>query len=185
MGISAVFTDCYCDRNIQYAMNQKSEAETSFADELTESSSAPQFPGRGKRIGVTTIGDKGYIAMYAASSTEEDPVVKVGKYEVHVKDVNPNHATELEMFALLSYMDDQELTDNHGMSTYSKMKAYAGQAEYNGFVSGIGDAYLALSAKRDWIGILRNAKETFLNIPETYRQAVDIDRIVFSLLERR
>ena len=82
-------------------------------------------------------------------------------------------------------MDDQGLTDNHGMSSYSKMKAYASQAEYNGFVSGIEDADFAWSEMRDWIAILRNAKETFLDIPETYRQAIDVDRIVFSLLERR
>ena len=66
---------------------------------------------------------------------EEDPVVKVGKYEVRINDVDPQNATSLEMSALLSYMDDKGLTDNHGMSSYSKMKAYSSQAEYNGFVN--------------------------------------------------
>ncbi len=100
-----------------------SEAETSFGNELTGSAtSISQSSSNGKRIGIITVGDRGYIAMYADSSIEEDPVVKVGKYKVHVKDVDPNHATRMEMFALLSYMDDQGLTDNHGMSSYSKMK---------------------------------------------------------------
>ena len=184
MGIGAVATNYYYNQSIHYGVNQVSEAETSFGNELTGSAtSISQSSSNGKRIGITTVGDRGYIAMYADSSTEEDPVVKVGKYEVHVKDVDPNHATRMEMFALLSYMDDQGLTDNHGMSSYSKMKAYASQAEYNGFVSGIEDDDLAWSKMRDWIGILKNAKESFLNIPETYMQAIDIDRIVFSLLE--
>ena len=186
MGIGALTTDCYCNQNINYGVNQVPEAEKVFGDELTGSAtSISQSSANGKRIGITTVGNRGYIAMYADSSTEEDPVVKVGKYEVHVKDVDAQHATRMEMFALLSYMDDQGLTDNHGISSYSKMKAYASQAEYNGFVSGIEDADLAWSEMHDWIAILRNAKETFLNIPETYRQAIDVDRIVFSLLERR
>ena len=37
-------------------------------------------PTMGK-IGITTVGDKGYIAMYANSSTERVQVVKVGDYE--------------------------------------------------------------------------------------------------------
>ena len=43
---------------------------------------------------------KGYIAEYADSSTEKDPVTKVGDYEVRVNDVDPKNATEIEMFAL-------------------------------------------------------------------------------------
>ncbi|WP_026499018.1 hypothetical protein [Butyrivibrio sp. WCD2001] len=46
--------------------------------------------------------------------SEAEPVVKVGKYEVRINDVDPQNATRMEMFALLSYMDDQGLTDNHG-----------------------------------------------------------------------
>ena len=187
MGIGAVAVNYYSNQNVQYGVRSVPEnPEASFGDEISGSATTlSNSSSNGKRIGITTVGDRGYIAMYADSSTEEDPVVKVGKYEVHVKDVDPKHATRMEMFALLSYMDDQGLTDNHGMSSYSKMKAYASQAEYNGFVSGIEDEDLAWSEMRDWIAILRNAKETFLNIPETYRQAIDIDRIVFSLMERR
>ena len=136
-------------------------------------------------FGVTGFDYYQLVAMYADSSTEEDPVVKVGKYEVRINDVDPQNATSLEMFALLSYMDDKGLTDNHGMSSYSKMKAYSSQAEYNGFVNGLEDENLVWSEKRDWISILNNAKETFLNIPETYRQALNIDKMVFSLLEKR
>lgn len=185
MAIGAVATDYYCNQSIHYGMNRVSEAVTSFGDELTGSAtSISQSSNKGKSIGITTVGDRGYIAMYADSSTDADPVVKVGKYEVRINDVDPNNATRMEMFALLSYMDDQGLTDNHGMSSYSKMKAYSSQAEYNGFASGLEDDALAWSEKRDWIAILNNAKETFLAIPETYRQAMNIDRMVFSLLEK-
>ena len=115
----------------------------------------------GKKIGITTVGNKGYIAMYADSSTEQDPVVKVGDYEVRVKDVNPNNATKMEMFALMSYMDDIGLTNNQGMKSFNKMTAYSAQAEYNGYCSGISDENAARTVERDWIEILKNAKETF------------------------
>ena len=61
-------------------------ASMGSATSLSESSD------NGKRIGLTAVGNVGYIAMYADSSTEQDPIVKVGDYEVRVKDVDPNNA---------------------------------------------------------------------------------------------
>ena len=78
----------------------------------------------GKNIGIMTIGNRGFIAEYADSSTEQDSIIKVG-----VNDVDPKNATEIEMFALTSYMDDKGLTGNSGMKTFNKMRAYSSQAE--------------------------------------------------------
>ena len=119
----------------------------------------------GKNIGIMTIGNRGFIAEYADSSTEQDPIIKVGDYEVRVNDVDPKNATEIEMFALTSYMDDRGLTDNTGMKTFNKMRAYSSQAEYNGFCNGIADPMTAWSQNRDWTAILQNAKETYRTIP--------------------
>ena len=77
----------------------------------------------GKNIGIMTIGNRGFIAEYADSSTEQDPIIKVGDYEVRVNEVDPKNATEIEMVALTSYMDDKGLTDNTGMKTFNKMRA--------------------------------------------------------------
>lgn len=79
------------------------------------------------------------LAKYADSSTPAEPIIKVGDYEVRVNDVDPNNATELEMFALMSYMEDVGMIEKHGMDSYSKMKAYASQSEYDGVCSGIYD----------------------------------------------
>ena len=145
------------------------------ATSLSESSN------NGKRIGITTVGNVGYIAMYADSSTEQDPIVKVGDYEVRVKDVNPNNATKMEMFALMSYMDDKGLTNNQGMKSFDKMTAFASQAEYNGYCSGISDEKAAWTVGRDWIGILGNAKETFFSITQTYNQGLECEKIIDNL----
>ncbi|MBQ6887827.1 MAG: hypothetical protein IJN54_09980 [Lachnospiraceae bacterium] len=145
------------------------------ATSLSESSD------NGKRIGITTVGNRGYIAMYADSSTEQDPIVKVGDYEVRVKDVNPNNATKMEMFALMSYMDDIGLTNNQGMKSFNKMTAYSSQTEYNGYCSGISDENAAWTVERNWIGILGNAKETFFSIPQTYNQGLECEKIIENL----
>lgn len=139
--------------------------------------------GNGKRIGITTVGNNAYIATYADSSTEQEPIVKVGDYEVRINDVNPNHATKMEMFALMSYMDDKGLTNNHGMKSFNKMTAYSSQAEYNGYCSGIYDENAAWTLKRDWIGILGNAKETFLSMSPTYKQGLECQRLIDNLLK--
>ena len=126
-------------RSIERNWSGSKDESIGNATSLSDSSN------NGKKIGITTVGDKGYIAMYADSTTEQDPVVKVGDYEVRIKDVNPNNATKMEMFALKSYMDDKGLTNNQGMKSFNKMTAYSTQAEYNGYCSGISDenaAYL-------------------------------------------
>ena len=150
-------------------------ASMGSATSLSESSD------NGKRIGLTAVGNVGYIAMYADSSTEQDPIVKVGDYEVRVKDVDPNNATKMEMFALMSYMDDKGLTNNTGMKSFNKMTAYSSQAEYNGYCSGIYDENAAWTVERDWIGILGNAKETFFSIPQTDNQGLECEKIIENL----
>ena len=150
-------------------------ASMGSATSLSESSD------NGKRIGLTAVGNVGYIAMYADSSTEQDPIVKLGDVEVRIKDVNPNNATKMEMFALLSYMDDKGLTNNTGMKSFNKMTAYSSQAEYNGYCSGIYDENAAWTVERDWIGILGNAKETFFSIPQTYNQGLECEKIIENL----
>ena len=85
------------------------------------------------------------------------------------------------MFALTSYMDDKGLTDNTGMKTFNKMRAYSSQAEYNGFCNGISDPTTAWSINRDWAAILQNAKETFLAMPQAYEQGLKCQKIINAL----
>ncbi len=133
---------------------------------------------KGKNIGVMTIGNRGFIAKYADSSTEAEPVIKVGDYEVRVNDVDPKNATEIEMFALTSYMDDKGLTDNTGMKSFNRMRAYSMQAEYNGFCSGIADEDAAWTVNKDWTAILANAKESYYKMPQSYQNGFNCERLI-------
>lgn len=73
----------------------------------------------GEVLGLTMVPEEGQTvtygmrAMLSDKSTPDNPIVQVvsnlgGKkviYNVEVNKVNPNNATQLEMFALLSYTD--------------------------------------------------------------------------------
>ena len=182
MGINGVGS--FYAQNYDVSNRGRSTRGKSSVDDFScmgSATSLSESSDNGKRIGLTAVGNVGYIAMYADSSTEQDPIVKVGDYEVRVKDVNPNNATKMEMFALMSYMDDKGLTNNTGMKSFNKMTAYSSQAEYNGYCSGIYDENAAWTLERDWIGILGNAKETFFSIPQTYNQGLECEKIIENL----
>ena len=162
--------------------SKTSHTGTDFDTEfMGKATSRTTSSDNGKNIGIMTIGNREFIAEYADSSTEQDPIIKVGGYEVRVNDVNPKNATEIEMFALTSYMDDKGLTDNTGMKTFNKMRAYSSQAEYNGFCNGIADPMTAWSQNRDWTSILQNAKETYLAMPKAYEHGLKCQNIIDSL----
>ena len=155
-----------------------SDFDTEFMGKATSRTTSSD---NGKNIGIMTIGNRGFIAEYSDSSTEQDPIIKVGDYEVRMNDVDPKNATEIEMFALTSYMDDKGLTDNTGMKTFNKMRAYSSQAEYNGFCNGIADPMTAWSQNRDWTAILQNAKESYLAMPKAYEHGLKCQSIIDSL----
>ena len=133
---------------------------------------------KGRAIGVTTVGNIGYLARYADSSTRENPIIKIGDYEVIVNEVDPHNATQLEMFALLSYLDDTNQTNNTGMSSFSKLHSYADLAESNGFCEGINGMNSFYDKTQNWEEIMRAIKEVFLENPQTYEQALDCEKLI-------
>lgn len=136
--------------------------------------------GNGKNIGVMAIGNQAYLAQYSKNSTPTNPIVKVGNYEVSVNDVDPENATEIEMFALMSHLDKTGQSKNEGMSSFSKMRTYSQQAERNGFCSGIADANEAWNNKRNWTEIIGNARQTYSQslILEVYALTKNCDNLL-------
>lgn len=136
--------------------------------------------GDGKNIGIMTIGNQAYLAQYSKNSTPANPIVKVGNYEVSVNDVDPENATEIEMFALMSHLDKTGQSQNEGMSSFSKMRTYSQQAERNGFCNGIADANEAWNSKRNWTEIIGNARQTYSQslIPEVYTLTIKCDNLL-------
>lgn len=125
-------------------------------------------------LGITMLPDEGggsygMMAQYAEGSTKEEPIVKVvsnygGKtetYYVHVKEVDPRSATQLEMFALLSYADDQGLTDAGSFGSYHYLKLYAKNAEENGYATEVFGYGSFMWKKQDWPAILKRMKTEY------------------------
>lgn len=176
MSIEAVgySTDYY---HASYRKNSSNDPDSKFMT-MGAATQETTSSDNGKTIGLTTAGNVGILAKYADSSTPAEPIIKVGDYEVRVNDVDPNNATELEMFALLSYMEDVGMIEKHGMASYSKMKAYASQSEYDGVCSGIYDEWDFWNKRQNWFLIIDKAKQTFSGITEMYSQSVECGKLL-------
>ena len=180
MGINGV--DSYYTQDFAVQNQEKGNGSLTTEFELKGNiATSQENAGNKKPLGLTTVGNQGYVATYADSSTAQDPVIKVGDREIHVNDVDPRYATKMEMFALMSYMEDKGLIQNRGMKSFNKMTAYASQAEYNGYCNGIYDENAAWTTKRDWTGILENAKGSFMRNPQTYKQGLECENIIDNL----
>lgn len=113
----------------------------------------------------------GIKAQYAADSTESDPIVQVTSnyggettvYNVHINEVNPRRASQMEMFALLAYTDDQGISDGGSFGSYHQMNIYADNAKMNGCWEG-NDTYDAfVNVQHDWQQVMITMWEEYAN----------------------
>lgn len=119
-------------------------------------------------LGLTMVSEEGQAvtygirAMLSSKSTPDNPIVQVvsnlgGKkqiYNVQVNKVNPNNATQLEMFALLSYSDKMGLTDGGSFGSHQRLESYAKNAELNGYCESLAGEEIFLNQKFDWTDIV-------------------------------
>lgn len=160
-----------------YAYRRRNSAREEFYGDI---SSAVQMmedesENDSKVIGLAMIpyGDSnvsyGMKARYAAESTPEDPVIQVAvgcggeqvSYKVNVNEVDPRNASQLEIFALLSYSDDQGISDGGTFGSYHRMKIYADNAQMNGYWEGNENWDDFVNAKHDWIDIITRITDDY------------------------
>lgn len=149
--------------------------------------------GTGDILGLTMLPysdmmSYGMKAQYSEKSTAEDPVIRITSnyggeyryYDVHVNEVNPKNASQIEMFALSCYMDDKGLTDGGSFGSYSKMKTYADNAACNGMCPDLRNPG-NISAKFDWVSVLKQMAQIYLGCTQTYQQYLNADSLADSL----
>lgn len=190
MSLGMVGTNYGAGVNYNKYSAAKTKAKSDKTFEMWSATREATGNGDGKNIGVMAIGNQAYLAQYSENSTLANPIVKVGDYEISVNDVDPENATEFEMFALMSHLDKTGQSRNEGMSSFSKMRTYSQQAERNGFCSGIADASEAWNSKRDWTKIIENAKKTYSQslVPEIYaltKKCVSLLDVMQTWIENR
>ncbi len=160
-----------------------------FYSGLSSAVEMAENKGRGDVLGITTLPysnslSYGMSAFYSEKSTPADPVIRVNSnyggenryFDVHVNEVDGGNASQLEMFALCCYMDDQGITDGGTFGSYSRMKSYA-----------FNDSCLDLSpdlqspenveTKMDWVSMLKRMAEKYLQNVQTYSQYLDCGRL--------
>lgn len=147
-----------------YQSNRSNALSGGFYSNISSAAEEATNKNDGKVIGLAmlpfgnTNRSYGMKAQYAPESTESDPIVQVtsnygGKpisYNVHINEVNPRNASQLEMFALFSYTDDQGISDGGTFGSYHRMNVYAENAKENGYWTGNDSYDDFMNNKHDW-----------------------------------
>lgn len=119
---------------------------------------------KGEMLGITMVPEPGQSMVYGMramlpeDSTPDKPIVQIisnlgGKrevYNVDVSKVDPQNASQLEMFALLSYSDKMGISDGGTFGSFHQAKVYAGNAQDNGYIEDLSGHKAFLSYKFDW-----------------------------------
>lgn len=143
--------------------------------EQTEVVSIAETEDGGEFLGLTMVPEEGQSvtygirAMLSEKSTPDNPIVQVvsnlgGKkviYNVEVNKVNPNNATQLEMFALLSYTDKMGITDGGTFGSHQQLEVYGGNASRIGYCGSLSGADVFLNERFDWTSIMEKMVEVY------------------------
>ncbi len=143
--------------------------------EQTGAVSIAESEDEGEFLGLTMVPEEGQSvtygmrAMLSDKSTPDNPIVQVvsnlgGKkviYNVEVNKVNPNHATQLEMFALLSYTDKKGITDGGSFGSHQQLEVYGRNASRIGYCGSLSGADVLLNEKFDWTSIMEKMVQVY------------------------
>lgn len=194
MGIGTLQTTDYRTDYAGYSASGNQRVNE-FYDGLSSASEKSDSSGVGDVLGLTMIrySDSmfyGMSAFYSDQSTEKSPIIRVSSnyggeqryYDVHVNDVNPRNASQLEMFALSCYQDDKGITDGGTYGSFTRLKAYAGNAADNSQGIDLQNPNNA-SAKLDWVSMLQGISNVYMQNSQTYSQYLDCS-VLASTLEK-
>ena len=159
------------------------EFETSIVSDETEVYTAKQTGAvsiaetedGGEFLGLTMVPEEGLSvtygmrAMLSEKSTPDNPIVQVvsnlgGKkviYNVEVNKVNPKNATQLEMFALLSYTDKMGITDGGTFGSHQQLEVYGGNASSIGYCGSLSGEDVFLNERFDWTAIMEKMVQVY------------------------
>lgn len=155
---------------------QDGDISTNFVEQSRTVSMAETEDG-GEFLGLTMVPEEGQSVIYGMRamlsdrSTPDNPIVQVvsnlgGKktiYDVEVNKVNPNNATQLEMFALLSYTDKMGITDGGTFGSHQQLEVYGENATGIGYCGSLSGADTFLNEKFNWTFIMEKMAQVYMN----------------------
>ena len=145
----------------------------------------------GKFLGLTMIPEEGQSvtygmrAMLPENSTLVNPIVQVVSnlggekkiYNVEINKVDPNNATQLEMFALLSYMDKKGITDGDSFGSFHQLKVYGSNASMKGYCEDLNGGEVFVNETFDWPVIIEKMMKDYFEA-EIYKQSEDCQALL-------
>lgn len=163
--------------NSDYQINNISSGTEMVYAKQTGAVSVAETEDEGEFLGLTMVPEEGQSvtygmrAMLSEKSTPDNPIVQVvsnfgGKkviYNVEVNKVNPNNATQLEMFALLSYTDKMGITDGGTFGSHQQLEVYGGNASSIGYCNSFSGADAFLNERFDWEDIMKKMVQVYLD----------------------
>lgn|GEM_PF-775039 len=192
MGVGVVTSSAYQADYKGYEATRNTKIDA-FYNNMSSAVQKSETKGTEKVLGLTTIPysdmmSYGMTATYSVASTDEDPIIRISSsyggekryYDVHVNEVNPSNASQLEMFALSCYQDDKGITDRGTFGSYTRMKSYAWNASDLGNFPDLQDPANA-ETKMDWISMLKDMSQLYFGIPEAYSQGLDASKLADTL----
>ena len=162
MSFSAVQAG-YTGEAYRYAQT-KTQAQVVRGSSFNPTGKYVEEQDAGQVIGQTSVffGEEGkryeMQARYAPHSTADNPIVRVSvkegnewvSYDVNVFEVDPRNASQLEIFALMSYADDQDISRTGSKGSYQQLRMYADNAKQNGYWEGNGTLEDFVGNKQNW-----------------------------------
>lgn len=139
----------------------------------------------GEFLGLTMVPEVGEELVYGMSaflvesSTKDNPIVQIRSnlngekvyYNVEINKVDPKNATQLEMFALLSYTDKMGLTEGGSFGSFQKLQVYGMNASLNGYCRELSGVDTFLNERFDWTEILAKIMQDYMDakLEEQYK----------------
>ena len=159
----------------EYETNIVSDETEVYTAKQTGAVSIAETEDGGEFLGLTMVPEEGpsvtygMRAMLSEKSTPDNPIVQVvsnlgGKkviYNVEVNKVNPDNATQLEMFALLSYTDKMGITDGGTFGSHQQLEVYGGNASSIGYCGSLSGENVFLNERFDWASIMERMVQVY------------------------
>lgn len=170
---------------ITHNVNQPKTFREEFATMLPASiKQIEQAETGGVALGFTMVPEEGKQVVYGMSarlsekSTKDNPIVQIRSnlngenkvYSVEINKINPQHASQMEMFALCSYADYMGDGTGSTFGSYHTLRMMQDTAQTSGVTPTVSDGVSAvdnfMNAKKDWVQICKQACDLLKDVSE-------------------
>lgn len=138
----------------------------------------------GEALGLTMVPEEGKGVVYGMAatlslkSTTDNPIVQISSnlngenkvYSVEINKINPEHASQMEMFALCSYLDYIGEGTGSTFGSFHTLRMMQDTAGTSGITPTVSDGVSAyedfMNTKKDWVHMCMQVCNLLKDIPD-------------------